>query len=84
LVLLRVLREICGAKWDEVTDEWRKLHNKEHHDLYCSQNIIWVIKQRIMRWAGNVACMGRRIVSYRGLVGIRGLLKKIGIDGRIN
>jgi hypothetical protein len=46
LVLLRVLRNICGAKWDEVTDEWRRLHNKEHHDRYRSQSIIWVIKQR--------------------------------------
>jgi hypothetical protein len=55
----RVLRRIFGPKRDEVTREWRKLHNEELNDLYSSPNIIRLIKSRIMRWAGHVACMGR-------------------------
>jgi hypothetical protein len=46
-----------GAKRDEVTGEWRRLHNEELHALYSSPDIIRVIKSRIMRWAGHVACM---------------------------
>ena len=53
----RVLRRIFGAKRDGVTGEWRKLHNVELNDLYCSLNIIRVIKSSRMRWAGHVACM---------------------------
>jgi hypothetical protein len=45
----RVLREMFGAKRDEVTGEWRKLHNKELNDLYCSPNVVRVIKSRRMR-----------------------------------
>ena len=45
----RVLRELFGAKRDEVTGEWRKLHNEELNDLYCSPNIVRVIKSRRMR-----------------------------------
>jgi hypothetical protein len=41
----RVLRRIFGPKRDEVTGEWRKLHNEELHDLYCSPHIVWVIKR---------------------------------------
>ena len=44
----RVLRELFGAKRDEVTGEWRKLHNEELNDLYCSPNIVRVIKSRRM------------------------------------
>jgi hypothetical protein len=54
----RVLRRIFGAKRDEVTGEWRKLHNEELHDLYCSPTIVQVIKSR-MRWVRHVARMGR-------------------------
>jgi len=49
---------LFGPKRDEVTGEWRKLHNEELNGLYSSQNIVRVIKSRIMRWAGHVACMG--------------------------
>ena len=54
----RVLRRIFGPKRDEVTREWRKLHNEELNDLYCSLNIVRVIKSRSIRWAGHLACMG--------------------------
>ena len=60
-----VLRRIFGPKGDEVTGEWRKLHNEEH--LYSSSNIVRVIKSR-MRWVGHVARMVERGV-YRVLVG---------------
>ena len=53
----RVLRRIFGPKRDEVTGEWRKLHNEELN-MYCSPNNVRVIKSRRMRWAGQVACMG--------------------------
>ena len=56
-------------KRDEVTGEWRKLHNEELNDLYCSPNIVRVIKSRRMRWVGHVACMGERRGVYRVLVG---------------
>jgi hypothetical protein len=65
---IRVLREIFGPKRDEMTEEWRKLHNGELHDPYCSPNIIWFIKLRIMRWVGHVARMGERRSAYRILV----------------
>ena len=65
----RVLRRIFGSKRDEVTGEWRKLHNEELNDLYCSANIVRVIKSRRMRWAGHVAGMGERRGVYRVLVG---------------
>jgi hypothetical protein len=57
-----MLTRIFGLKRDEVTGEWRRLHNEELDDLYSSPNIIWVIKSRRMRWAGNVACMGEKEV----------------------
>jgi hypothetical protein len=54
----KVLRGIFGAKRDEGTGEWRKLHNEELIDLYCSSIIVRVIKSRRMRWAGRVVRMG--------------------------
>ena len=55
-----VLRRIFGAERDKVTVEWTKLHNEELNDLYCSPNIVQVIKLRRMRWVGHVAHMGER------------------------
>ena len=51
----RVLRRVFGSKRDEVTGEWRKLHNEELRDLYSLPNIVRVVKSRRMRWAGHVA-----------------------------
>jgi len=65
----RVLRRIFGPKRNEVTGEWRKLHNEELNDLYCSPNIVRGTKPRRMRWVGNVAHMGKRRGVYRVLVG---------------
>jgi hypothetical protein len=54
----RVLRRIFGPKRDEVTGEWRKLHNEELHNLYSSPDIVRQVKSRGMSWAGHVARMG--------------------------
>jgi hypothetical protein len=64
-----VLWRIFWPYRDEVTGEWRKLHNEELHDLYCSRNIVRVIKSRRMRWARHVARMGERTGVYKALVG---------------
>jgi hypothetical protein len=65
----RVLKRIFGLKRDEVTGEWRKLHNEELRDLYSSPSVIRIIKSRRMRWAGHVARMGDKRNAYRLLVG---------------
>jgi hypothetical protein len=65
----RVLRRIFGPKRDEVTGEWRKLHNEQLHDLYSSSSVIRIMKARRMRWAGHVARMGEKRKAYRLLVG---------------
>ena len=64
-----VLRRIFGPKRDEVRREWGKLHNEELNDLYCSPNIIRVVKLRRIIWTGHVACMEERRGEYRVLAG---------------
>jgi hypothetical protein len=65
----RVLRRIFGPKRDEVTGEWRKFHNEEHHNLYSSPDIIRQAESRRMRWTGHVARMGEERKVYKVLVG---------------
>jgi hypothetical protein len=65
----RVLRRIFGPKRDEVTGEWRKLHNEELNYLYSLPNIVRVVKLRRMRWAGYVVHMGQERGVHRVLVG---------------
>ena len=64
-----MLRKVFGPKRDEVTREWRKLHNEELNDLYSLPNIVRVVKSRRMRWAGQVAHMGKDRGVHRVLVG---------------
>jgi len=81
-----VLRRIFGPRRDEVTGEWRKLHNEELNDLYCSPNIVRVIKSRRMRWAGHVARMGEERGMYRVMLGKpegRSHWGDLGVDGWI-
>jgi hypothetical protein len=65
----RVLRRIVGPKRDELTGEWRNLHNEELHDLYSSPSIIKIMKAMRMRWEGNVARKGTKRNAYRLLQG---------------
>jgi len=64
-----VLRRIFGRKWDEEAGKWRKLHNEELSDLYCSPNSFRVIIQRRLRWAGHVARMGEKERFVQGFGG---------------
>jgi hypothetical protein len=82
----RVLRRVFGPKRDEVTGEWRKLHNEELNDLYSLSNIVRVVKSRRMRWAGHVAGIGEDRGVYRVLVGKPEGKRPLGdkdADGRI-
>jgi len=65
----RVLRRVFGPKTNEVTGEWRKLHNEKLRDRYFSTNIVRVVKSGRMRWAGHVARMGEGRGMHRVLVG---------------
>jgi hypothetical protein len=65
----RMLRRIFGLNRNVATGEWRKLHNEELNNLYCSPNIVQMIKSRRMRLAGYVACMNESSGAYRVLVG---------------
>jgi len=81
-----VLRRIFGPRDIRGKGEWRKLHNGELNDLYCSPNIIRVIKSRRMRLAGHVENMGARRCVCRVLVGKpegKNHLEDPGIDGRV-
>ena len=64
-----VLRRIFGPRSDEVTGDWRRLRNEELNDLYCSPNIVRVIKSRRMKLAGHVERIGEETGVYRVLVG---------------
>ena len=73
-------------KRDELTGEWRKLHNEKLSDLYPLPNIVRVVKSRRMRWAGHVACMGEGRGVHRVLVGKPEGKRPLGgpdADGRI-
>jgi hypothetical protein len=61
----KVLRRIFGPNRDEVTGEWRKLHNEELHDLYSSPSTIRIMKLRRMRWAEHVTRLGEKTNAYR-------------------
>ena len=76
-----MLRRIFGPKRDEVSGNWRELHNEELSDLYSSPNIVRVIKLRRMRWVGNVALWGKREV-YTVLVGKPEGKRPLGIPRR--
>ena len=82
----RVQRGIFGPRRDEGTREWRKLHNEELTDLYCSPSIVRVIKSRRTRWAGHVEHTGERTSVHRFLVGKPGERESsgdLGVDGTI-
>jgi hypothetical protein len=63
----RVLRRIYGPKRDEVTGEWKKLHDEELHDLYSSPSITTIIKTRRVRWAGHVARIGEKTLKMEAI-----------------
>ena len=82
----RVLRKTFGPKRDEVTGEWRELHNEKFNDLYCSPNIVRVIRSRRIRWAGHVARMGKgEMCTWFWWENLRERdhLKDPGIDGSV-
>jgi hypothetical protein len=82
----RVLRRIFGPKRNEITGEWKKLHNEELHDLYSSPTIVRVITSRRMRWAGHVARMVEGKGVYRVVVGKpdgKNHWGDPGVDGRV-
>ena len=65
----KVLRTLSGAKRDEITREWRRLHNDELHALHSSPNIIRNLKLRLLRWTGHVALVEQSRNAYIVLVG---------------
>jgi hypothetical protein len=82
----RALRRILGAKRDGVTGEWRKVHNEELNDRFCSPNIVQVIKCRRMRWACMQHVWSRReeyTGFWWGILRKRDHLEYLGIDGSI-
>jgi hypothetical protein len=81
-----VLKRIFGPKRDQIIEEWRKLHNEEPKDLCFSPTLVWVIKSRIMRWAGHVDIRGKGEVStgfWWGNMRERDPLEDLSVDGMI-
>jgi hypothetical protein len=81
-----VLRRVFGPKRDEVSGEWRKLHNEELNDLYFIPNIVRVVKSRRLRLSGHVGLMGRKAVCrgcWCGNLRERGHWGDPDLDGRI-
>jgi len=78
----KVLRRVFGPRRDEVTGDWRRLHNEELNDLYSSSIIVRVIKWRRMRWAGHVGRTGEEREVYRFLVGKPEGRRPLGRPGR--
>jgi hypothetical protein len=82
----RELRNMCGFKRLKVTGDWRKFHNEELQDLYCSPDIIQVIKSRRMRWVGLATFMRKKQNAYRVWLGNMkegDHLENLGVHGRI-
>ena len=81
-----MLRRIFQPKRNEITGEWRRLHNKELYALFASLNIIPVIKSRRLRWAGYVERMGESRGAYKVIAGKPeegDHFEDSGVDGRI-
>ena len=78
----RALSKIFGPKREDVTGEWRKIHNEELNDMYSTFIFVRVTKSRRMKWARHVARMGDRKSVYRVLVG-KPERKPLRVDGRI-
>jgi hypothetical protein len=82
----RLLRRIFELKRDKVTEEWRRLHNEELNDMYCSPNATRVIKSRRIRGAGHVTRMGGEVVNtgfWWGNLSERGHLEDPDVDVKI-
>jgi len=79
----RVLRRIFGPKRVEITGKWRKLHIEELNDMYCSQNIIRLIKSRRMRWTGHGGEERFKMGLWRGNLRERDHLENRGVGGKI-
>ena len=81
-----MLRKVCGSKRDEVTGDWRKLHNDELCEMYSSPNIICVLKWKRMRWVSHMAQMGKRGMQtgfWQGNLKERDKLENQSADGKV-
>jgi hypothetical protein len=78
-----MLRRLFVSKRDQLTRQWKKLHNEELIDLYCSPTIVRVIKWRRKKWARHVARMGQKKGFWWGNLRERDHMRDPGVDGRI-